>query len=134
MSVLGMIVSGGVIPVDPKPNCGISSGRRPLRWSGDEVARHLYCVVFFRFVEPCFLSTVTEVDRGLGLGELTFLQLSTTYAPAVAGRSVGYVFPRNSQYAGLTLSRNPDISPLAQVLLGSSAHSFGGSSEILAYE
>jgi battenin len=32
-------------------------------------------------------------DNSSGLGELTFLQLSTTYAPSsVAGRSLGYVF------------------------------------------
>lgn len=44
---------------------------------------------------------MAEDDPGLGLGELTFLQLSTTYVPVVAGRSVGYVFKRTNDVLGL---------------------------------
>jgi len=43
---------------------------------------------------------VAEDNCGLGLGELTFLQLSTTYAPVIAGRSVGY-FASGTGAAGL---------------------------------
>jgi len=35
---------------------------------------------------------VAEDCRGLGLGGLTFLQLSTAYVPTIAGRSIGYAF------------------------------------------
>jgi len=95
MSVLGMIVSGVTVAhtdtVDPELDRGTCSGRRFLRWGRDEVARHFYCVVLFRSVQACPLLSVAEDNCGLGLGELTFLQLSTTYLPAAAGRSVGYV-------------------------------------------
>jgi len=37
---------------------------------------------------------------GLGLGELTFLQLSTTYLPVAAGRSVGCVLLQSLRHAG----------------------------------
>ena len=86
--------------VDPKPDSGISRGRCSLRWSRDEVARHFYCVILLRSVQARFLSIVAEANCDLGLGELTFLQLSTTYAPVVAGRSVGYVSPENPRHAG----------------------------------
>lgn len=102
MSVLGMIVSG-VVPLPPavylRLDCGNSSGRRSLRWSRDETSWHFHRVVLFRSVQPYFLSILAEYTCGLGLGELTFLQLSTTYAPVIAGRSVGYVFLGNQRYA-----------------------------------
>lgn len=71
---------------------GISLGCCFLQWSRDEVTRDFYRLVFFRSVQPFFASTVAEVNGGSGLGELTFLQLSTTYTPAIAGYSVGCVF------------------------------------------
>lgn len=78
----------------------ISSDRCSLRWSRDEVARHCDRLILFRSVQPCLLLTVTQGNRGLGLGELTFLQLSTTYTPVIAGRSVGYVLlGRSPPYA-----------------------------------
>ena len=42
---------------------------------------------------------------GLGLGELTFLQLSTTYPLVTAGRNVGCVFPESRLYAGSQRTR-----------------------------
>jgi hypothetical protein len=79
---------------------GIPQGCCSVRWNRNEAARHFYCLVLFRSVRPRFVSTVAEDYRGLGLGELTFLQLSTTYAPVIAGRSVGYVFLENQLYSG----------------------------------
>lgn len=63
-----------------------------------------------------------------GLGELTFLQLSTRYhPPAVAGHSVGYVpstaFPVDQADA----TPVPGTSPLVLVLPAWSAPSYGGS-------
>ena len=43
---------------------------------------------------------MAEDNRDLGLGELTFLQLSTTYASVIAGRSVGYVLLENQLCSG----------------------------------
>jgi hypothetical protein len=112
----------------PELDRGTSSGRRPLRRSRDEVARHWHRLVLFWFVQAPFVVAIAEDNPGLGLGELTFLQLSTTYVPTVAGRSVGYVFLANQRDAGSDLT-NPGISRLGRVLLGSSVRSFGGSSE-----
>ena len=102
MSVLGMIVSDVVRPrtVNPDPDWGIPQGCCTFWWSRNEANWHLYCLVLVRFVQPCFLSIVAEGGPALGLGELTFLQLSTTYIPAIAGRSVGYVLLENRQYVG----------------------------------
>ena len=44
------------------------------------------------------LQIVAEDSHGLGLGGLTFLQLSTTYVPTIAGRSVGYAFLEKTHY------------------------------------
>lgn len=97
MSVLGMIVSGSLLV---EPMVGIQSLAAKflldccfLRRGRDEVTRHFYRLVFFRSVRPCLVFTAAEVNCSLaGLGELTFLQLSTTYPPAVAGRNIGCVF------------------------------------------
>lgn len=102
MSVLGMIVSDIVRSrtVNSDPDWGIPQGCCILWWSGNEVNWHLYCFVLVRSVQSSFLSIVAEDGPALGLGELTFLQLSTTYIPVIAGRSVGYVFLQNRQYVG----------------------------------
>ena len=84
---------------NPELNREFCSGCISLRWSRDEIARHFNCVILFRSVQAYFLSTVAEDNCGLGLGELTFLQLSTTYLPVAAGRSVGYVLFRGLQRA-----------------------------------
>ena len=101
MSVLGMAVSGDLSPAPTlQIRRGIPQGCCFVRWSRNEAARYFYCLVLYRSVQPRFVSTVAEDDYGLGLGELTFLQLSTTYAPVIAGRSVGYVFLENQLYSG----------------------------------
>ena len=76
----------------PKLDCGILPDRCSLRWGRDEVARHFHRVILFRSAQPRFLSAVTKGDYDTGLGGLTFLQLTTTYVPVIAGRSIGYVF------------------------------------------
>ena len=100
MSVLGMIVSGGAVApycIYPKLECGIPSDRCPVRWSGDEAARHFHRVFLFRSVQPCSLSTVAEDDHTAGLGGLTLLQLTTTYPSSIAGRNIGHVFLEKNQ-------------------------------------
>jgi len=79
----------------PELDWGAFLGCCSLRWSRDEAARYFYCLVLFRSVQPRFLLIVAEDNCGSGLGELTFLQLSTTYVPVIAGRSVGYVLQAN---------------------------------------
>ena len=123
-----MVVYRRTATAYPEFDRGTSSGRRPLRRSRDEVAWNWHRLVLFWFVQAPLSVTTAEDNRGLGLGELTFLQLSTTYSPTVAGRSVGYVFLANQRYAESNLM-NPGILRLEQVLLGSSVRSFGGSSE-----
>ena len=101
MSILGMIVSCDLLFA---PALQIQrrflQGCCSVRWCRDEAARYLYCFVFFRSVQLRFVSVVAEDNCGLGLGELTFLQLSTTYVPVLAGRSVGYVFLENQMHFG----------------------------------
>jgi len=84
----------------PKLDRGIPSGHRSLRWCRDEASGHFHRVILYRSVRPCFLTIVAEDDHNLGLGGLTILQLTTTYAPVVAGRNIGYVlFKKNQHYA-----------------------------------
>ena len=79
-------------PAPPKPDCKTPSDRCSFQWSRDEVARYFHRVVLFRSVQSRFLFTVAGDNRHLGLGGLTFLQLTTTYAPVIAGHNIGCVF------------------------------------------
>jgi len=88
--------------VYPKLECGVPSDRCLLRRSRDEAARHFHRVILFRSVQPRFHQTVAGDNHipVLGLGGLTFLQLTTTYSPVIAGRNIGHVFfEKNQRYA-----------------------------------
>ena len=62
-----------------------------------------------------------------GLGELTFLQLSTTYAPpSVAGQGVGFVSSPDTIFRTLIGHIHTGISHLARVQRASSELSSGG--------
>ena len=76
----------------PNLDCGVFPDRCSLWWGRDEVARHFHRVILFRSAQSYFLLTATKGDHDTGLGGLTFLQLTTTYVPVIAGRSIGYVF------------------------------------------
>jgi len=97
MSVLGMIVSDFALllpcTVYPKLECGILSDRCSLQRGRDEAVRHFCRVILFRSVQPRFHPIVAEDNHipVLGLGGLTFLQLTTTYSPVLAGRNIGHV-------------------------------------------
>lgn len=77
----------------------------------------------------------------LGLGELTFLQLSTTYSPpSIAGYSVGYIPHRLNMHKvdGFALGTLPQVLALRGLLVRScggryGAWGFGSVSECLLY-
>ena len=78
---------------------GISQGYRSLRWSRDKVVWHMCCLVLFQSVQACFLSILAEDTCCLGLGELTFLRLSTIYTLTITGCSIRYVLLEGPQCA-----------------------------------
>lgn len=71
----------------------------------------------------------------IGLGELTFLQLSTTYAPpSIAGHSVGYVLHTSIRLCETIFNGPSGTLPQEQEPPGSSVRSYGGKSGVLASE
>jgi len=60
-----------------------------------EVDRNLPGFIFVWCVDFLFLISMMKLICYLGLGELTFLQLSTTYTPpSVGGHGIGFVVCR----------------------------------------
>lgn len=78
--------------VHPKRDSGIPLDRCFLQWSRDEAFRHLRRLILFWSVKPRLCSIRDTHAVSLGLGGLTFMQLTTTYAPVIAGHNVGHVF------------------------------------------
>ena len=124
-----------VLSFVPKPDCGISSDRRSLWWSRDEVARHFHRVILLWPVQPNSLPIVAEDYHGLGLGGLTFLQLSTTLRFDRSGSQHRVRVSREGPPLRLvsTFSTNIDISRQERVPLDLSAHCCGGNSGTLVY-